>query len=200
MNSINSKKNSLKNELLEKNNSLKKYNSFLQRISSSLSLELLIEIQLKKKIKIKVMDLGCGNAGALKELKQKFNEKIYCIGLDLIDFSSKEIDEKIIGNALKKDFPKEMDLIFSFRSIHLIGSVQKILNKTTVSLIPGGLAFYSIRIRNNSVFEGKITEKDEFFLKKIIELKQFNDCEVKAEIVSFNGLIQGINLFLRKLF
>ncbi|MBN2127328.1 MAG: methyltransferase domain-containing protein [Candidatus Diapherotrites archaeon] len=202
LNELSEKNNSLKNELLEKENSLKKYNLFLQRISPSLSIELLAEIQLKKNKKIKVMDLGCGNAGALKELKKKFKEKIHCIGLDAVEFNEKEIDEKIIADAMKIKFPKEIDLIFSFRTIHLIGSVKELLNKTTVSLSSGGAAVYSIRIRNNLNFEGKITELDELFLKKIIAEKHFNDCEVKGEIVSINvevtPLIQGINLFLKK--
>ncbi len=192
------KPNYLYNELIEKNNDLKKYNSFLQKISPTLTLELLIEIMLKKKPKIRIMDVGCGNAGALTELKQKYKNKIHCIGLDLIEFESK-IDEKIIRDALTTNFPKKIDLIISFRTLHLIGNIKKILEKTTVSLVVGGLAIYSIRIRNGLDFTGVINSIDEDFLSKIVADGVFNGCEVRGEVVSVSGLIQGFNLFVKKL-
>ncbi|MFH0955153.1 MAG: methyltransferase domain-containing protein [Candidatus Micrarchaeota archaeon] len=174
----------------DKSNSLRDYNRFLANSGESHSLEEFISHQLLHAKTVRVLDVGCGNAGALKELKKEFGEKIFVIGMDLIDFdlATNKVDEKLIGNAQELVIPPNLDLVISFRALHEIGELETVLTRIAQSLSPLGIALLSVRLHDvtskKSSFSGSITKKDEEFLVKIGGKNYWMDCKVKAKMAS----------------
>lgn len=186
-------------------NSLENYNSFFTNMGFSESIEELIEKKLEEKVFVKVMDLGCGNGGFLADLKKKFDESVHTIGADLLA-PENEPDELVLGDALEQPFPKDVDFIFSFRSLHEIGEPEKLIKKIYESLADGGKAFLSFRTAD--LLKGgkglaEITEKETKFLKKIVsegKLSSFSIGGFEVTVKGQNGenITAGVNIFLKK--
>ncbi|HLC36923.1 MAG TPA: class I SAM-dependent methyltransferase [archaeon] len=191
--------------VVDRSNSIKLYNSFLEKFSPILSLESLIDSALSEKNKITVFDLGCGEGQALKELKEIYKDKIKVMGLDLLPAKA-ALDEFIEGSALEKDFPKEVDLLFSFRAMHEMDSMKKLIEKIISSLALHGKAVLSIRlidlIDSDPKFSGEITAEDIKFLQKILREKSFLNSIVSGKEVLINvqgvSLLTGIYLLIEK--
>ncbi len=137
----------------------------------------------EKKEKIKILDIGCGNAGFLKNVKEILGKKVFTIGLDLVDFDQK-VDEKILGDAVYIPWPDNCDLIVSFRTLHEIGETEQIVKKVIESLSNEGIAVLSIRIQeiqqNNLEYLGLMTKKDTDFLIQIGKKGFFEKAKIES--------------------
>ncbi len=192
--------------LIERKTSLKHYNELLEKIEEGLSFESLISDFLEKKPLVRVFEIGCGEAQALKELKVIFKNKVFVSGIDLLETDFQNLDELIIGDVLEQVFPQNCDIIFSFKSLHEIGSTKQLIEKIESSLTNGGVAILSIRVQEfkqgELVFLGELTQEDLDFLNSILQAEKFKSCLVSGSKVflEYNGVqfLAGINLILMK--
>lgn len=213
-------KNLLKREVTDREGNLAAYELYFRNMELGFGLKQAIEKKLAGKENVRVLDIGCGKATALRELKQIFGENIYAIGIDAIKEENPGIDEFIHGSALETVFPGDCDIIVSFRAIHEIGHIKKVAEKVEKALSKNGEAFLSIRcqeFRETRVENlGKINQQDIDFLLEIIEKKKFNSLKVSGKEVPvlMHGVIvdkktgetrvgalryiAGVNLFLKK--
>ncbi|HLC79279.1 MAG TPA: class I SAM-dependent methyltransferase [archaeon] len=186
-------------------NSLALYNSFYKNMGFSGTIQDLIEKKLEEKVFVSVMDIGCGNGGFLSELKKEFDEQVHTIGVDLLA-PEKQPDKVIIGDALEVEYPKEVDFIFSFRSLHEVGESAKMVKKIYNSLANGGKAFLSFRTMDmyvGSIGIAEIGQKDISELEKMVRARKFENFMVGGFEVSVKDEkgkkhTAGINLFLEK--
>lgn len=197
--------NTLKFELTDRHNSLQKYNFFLKNIGVEEKLEEMIAGIVKENGHAKILDIGCGDGGALKELKQVFGEKVIVCGVDALEAQGLDWFEK--KDAAKAVLPKNCDLVVSFRSLHEIAHLKKVFEKISESLAAGGMAILSIRceqeVGKKILLHGNLEKKDLDFLKKIKKQEQFNG--LKALIIdvfqqtSAGEILSGVNVFLHKI-
>lgn len=203
--------------VVDVDNSLEQYNSFFRNMGFKESIEDIIRQRLnekaedtvrqkiKGKVFVKVMDIGCGNAGFLNDLKKIFDVGIRTIGVDLLA-PVNQPDEMVVGDALEVPFPKEIDFIFSFRSLHEIGEPGKIVEKVYASLAKGGKAFLSFRTTDLYLGDkgiGEIGEKEVKALQKIVRSRRLAGFKVQGFEVMVkddNGKkhTAGVNVFLEK--
>lgn len=181
----------------DRNNSMQDYNFFLKNLGVK-KLEELVE----EREKPRVLDIGCGEGNALKELKKLYREKVYTTGIDLVKPESIEgIDSFIEGNALEEEFG-EQDIVVSFRALHEIGSLEEISEKTAECLKERGIAVLSARIQNENGFLGEMKQKDLEFTEKLSETKKWKNCKVKVfgKILSVQGknVLEGATIVLEK--
>ena len=177
----------------DRENSLESYNIYLKNSGFNKTLEELVESIAKRKVTPVVLDIGCGNAGALNELKKLFGGKVIVKGIDLMP-AEKKIDEFIQGSIIEEPLPRENDLVVSFRVLHEVGNIEKALSKIAECLAPLGKAVLSIRCQgfegNKVKFLGRMTNQDLEFLQKITKKKRFNGVKVKGKEarISMTGL------------
>jgi len=191
--------------VVEIKNSIEQYNSFFKNMGFKEPIEKLIEARLKNKKVVKVLDVGCGNGGFLADLNDLFGEKIHAIGVDLLA-PEKPLNEVILGDAVEVNFPKDVDFVFSFRTLHEIGEPEKIIEKVYNSLAKEGKAFLSFRTADLYVGGKGIAElkgKEIKQLRKMVELgklKEFNvsGFEVNIKDEKGNNHVAGVNVFLEK--
>ena len=180
--------------VIDVSNSLEAYNRFLVNASELKPLGEFVSEALRTKQKVRVLDIGCGTAGTLHDLKQKFGKKIETVGIDLIAFPKKNADLGLIGDAFELEWPSGFDLVFSFRSLHEIGNARKLITKVSHCLAPGGVALLLFRLRNvvnqNIEWSGDMTETDELFLFEIGQTQKWEHCRVSSR-VSFEELADG---------
>lgn len=173
--------------LVDVSNSLQTYDEFLHKMGFVFSLEELVEQQLPLHAPVKVLDIGCGDAGALSGMKQRFGKKVQTIGLDLIAFPEKNADVLLVGDALELAFPDNCNLVFSFRALHEIGFAEKILEKVAACLAPKGIAILFFRLKNivsqTAEWSGDMTEEDEQFLFSAAQQNRFNGCLISGKLV-----------------
>ena len=189
----------------EVENSLEQYNSFFQNMGFKEKIEDLIEKRLKDKVFVKIMDLGCGNGGFLADLKKKFGEQIHTIGVDLLA-PEKPPDESVLGDALEAEFPKEIDFVFSFRTLHEIGEPEKIVEKTQNALAEGGKAFLSFRTldlysggKGIAEIQGKeIKQLQQMVRQRKLKGFSVNGFEVSVKDEKGKNQTAGVNIFLEK--
>ena len=154
----------------DRDNSVESYNGFLSNVGERKTLQQFIDSVIKRKGKAVVLDVGCGNAGALMELKKLYGAKVEVRGIDLEQAESKEskIDVFVQGDFLGKELPQKNDLVFSFRALHETGDIETAVEKIEKSLAPLGKAVLLVRVRDeNGALEGKMSEDDEEFLMKL---------------------------------
>ncbi len=191
--------------VVEIENSIEQYESFFKNMGFDKTIDEMISEKVKDKVFVKIMDLGCGDAGFLIDLKNKFDEAIHTIGVDLLVPTNKP-DEMILGDALEAEFPKDVDFIFSFRALHEIGEPEKMVEKIHDSLAEGGKAFLSFRTMD--LYMGKegiaeISAKEVKTLSKMVSKGKLNNFSIKgfeASVKTHEGknLIAGVNIFLEK--
>ncbi len=195
----------LKYEIADRASSLQKYDFFLQNMQGQTSIEALVKDFLKTKPSVKVFDIGCGDGGALRELKELFEKKVITCGIDLLQASG--LDEFAQGDAVKKSFPKNCDVIVSFRALHEIANLQKVFSKISDCMSSGGLGFVSIRcqqeVGSKIVFHGNMKKTDLDFLKKIEKTGKFKKMRTLVIFVlqktrAGKEIIAGTNVFLFK--
>lgn len=206
-------------ELVDRSNSLQKYDFFLKNMQAKTTIEKEVENVIQRKSIARILDLGCGQAGALKELKQKFGEKVFVAGIDLVKTDG--LDEFVQGDAVFVDFPQNIDLIFSFRAMHEFRPLEKVFEKICGSLCTGGKAFLSVRCQQFTsqglFFHGNMTGQDLDFLKKIINAKEYKGTKITGiEIGETKNIIfvdpktsrktpakleviNGMNFFIKKM-
>ena len=147
----------------QRSNSLKEYEFYFAQASPEKGLEDIIQEIISEKGKCRLMDIGCGNAEALSELKEKFADKLHTTGIDLSE-AGKLPDAFIKGDAITEAFPIEIDITVCFRVAHEIGSIRKLFEKTMACLSVDGTAYFLIRAlkpENGKLeFEGKMKEAD----------------------------------------
>lgn len=191
--------------VVENENSLEQYASFFRNMGFKETIEELIRKKLEEKVFVRVMDLGCGNGGFLAALKKEFDEQVHTIGIDLMA-AEKHPDEMVIGDALEVLFPKEIDFVFSFRSLHEIGEPEKIVEKVYDSLAKNGKAFLSFRTMD--LYAGgkglaEIGEKELKQLTQMVRKGKLNSLKIKGFEVSVKdekgkAHTAGVNIFLEK--
>lgn len=176
--------------LVDVANSLEQYNDFLRNLGEEKTLEEMFKQQLRLKKRLRILDIGCGNAGALKDLKKKFGAKIETIGLDLVPFPSANADKSVIGNALEKELPQKCDFVLSFRTLHEIGFSGGLVKEVCRCLSLHGTALLAFRLRSiaGAAMEwvGDIEESDEKFLFGIAEKGRFEGCKVFGRVAFEN--------------
>ena len=191
--------------VMETENSLGLYNDFFRNMGFKERIEGLIEKKLGEKVFVRVLDIGCGNAGFLSDLKKKFGESVHTIGIDLLA-PGKKPDEMIAGDALEAQFPEEVDFVFSFRSLHEVGEPEKIVQKVHSSLAEGGKAFLSFRTMDLLLGKtglGQLREREVKALSKMVNEGKLSGFEVRGFEVSVkdqegHDKVAGINVFLEK--
>lgn len=165
--------------VIRRDHTLNLYNQFLENLGEKQSLEELVaRILVRKKI-VRILDIGCGNGNALAELKQLFGEKVYTLGIDLIPPDTKEnVDEFLEGDVHEVPIPMECDLILSFRALHEMGNLSKLIPKLAKSLTPGGRAYLWIRMREANegkpVFVGEMNTAEEKALHGLAANREIN--------------------------
>ena len=185
-------------------NSLEMYNKFLSNVGEKKTLQQLVESIIKRKGKAVVLDVGCGNAGALAELKKIYNSKIEVRGIDLEGLDADEkskVDVFVGGDFLEKKLPQKNDLVFSFRSLHEVGEIEKIVSKIEQSLAPLGKAVLLIRVRDeNGALEGEVQEDDEEFIVKLAKKGKMgkSNAKIVAAFDENRKFITGVVLKLEK--
>lgn len=204
--------------LFDRSNSIEKYDFFLKNMGAKTTLEKEVEKALKRKQTARVLDIGCGEAGALLGLKQKFGPGVHTTGIDLLD--AENLDEFIKGNASEVNFPKDIDLAVSFRAMHLFHPLKKVFESACKSLAPQGKAFFSVRcqqiVGGQLLFHGNLSSTDLSFLKQIAKDGKFSGAAIKAvevkepkEVIIMNPqtgekkkaileILHGMNFFIEK--
>lgn len=205
-------------EITDRANSIAKYDFFLKNMRAETTLEKEVKKVLARKKNCRLLDLGCGQAEALKELKEKFGDKATIIGIDLLPVSG--LDEFVEGKVPQCVFPQKIDLAFSFRAMHEFSPIEKFFEKLSTCLASGGKAFLSVRcqqlVGSQLLFHGNLKATDLDFMKKIISAKRFKSLMVngvqigeKKHVVLLNPvtgskqaaeleIIHGINFFVEK--
>ncbi|MDO8634430.1 MAG: methyltransferase domain-containing protein [archaeon] len=205
-------------EFFDRSNSIEKYDFFLKNMGAETTLEKEVEKALQRKQTARILDIGCGEAQALSELKKKFGKQVHTIGIDLLD--SGNPDEFIKGNAAEVNFPKDVDLAVSFRAMHLLHPLKKVFEASCKSLAPHGKAFFSVRCQQIAggqlLFHGNLDSVDMSFLKQIAKEGKFCKAKIRAVEVKepkevmiidpITGLksraileiLQGMNFFIEK--
>lgn len=190
--------------VIDSENSLQLYEFFFRNMGFKEKIVDLIEQRTKEKQKVLVLDIGCGNAGFLHDLKEIFREKIETIGIDILAPQNKP-DKTIVGDALGVEFPKQVDFVFSFRALHEIGYPEKMVKKTYECLAEKGRAFLSFRaadLYSNIQGIAEIQEKEIKELQAMVQKGFLQDFKVRGfEVVLGEGqdkILAGINIFLEK--
>jgi SAM-dependent methyltransferase len=182
------------------------------------TLEKEVEKVFARKKNCRVLDLGCGEGGALKELKQKFGVRVFVCGIDLLE--AQGLDWFVRGRAQGADFPDNVDLVVSFRAMHEFSPLESVLEKVCKGLAGGAKGFLSVRcqqlVGNQLLFHGNLNSRDLDFLKKIINAGEFKGVKVRGveatetkkvtlvepatagKVSAQLRIINGINLFLGK--
>ena len=151
-----------------------------------------MEEALKKQKTVKILDVGCGEGQALAELKEKFGKQVKVCGIDLLPAKA-SLDEMVVGDALKKEWPKGCDLIISFRALHEIGNPEKVLEKAEKALIIGGKAILLFRAMEFN--EGKLSWQGEMnkealeFLRQVLREGKFWKAKIsgKENVIYMEG-------------
>ncbi len=191
--------------VVETENSLELYNSYFRNMGFKEGIEALVRKRLDDKVFVRVLDIGCGNAGFLADLKKEFDEGVHTIGADLL-MPEHQPDQVILGDALEAEFPKELDFVFSFRSLHEVGEPEKIVQKVYASLAKGGKAFLSFRTMD-LLMGGRgiaeITSKEARALEKMVRARKLGSFsvggfEVTAKDTEGKKRTAGVNIFLEK--
>jgi SAM-dependent methyltransferase len=139
---------------------------------------------------------------------QMFGEGVHTIGVDLIA-PEKKPNQLVVGDALEAEWPKEVDFIFSFRSLHEIGEPEKIIKKAFDSLAAGGKAYLSFRtldLYSPGKGIGEIGAKQAKALQKMVRSRKLEGFSVngfEVRVVADDGdgkkLTAGVNVFLEKM-
>jgi len=181
-------------------NLLELYNKFLENVGEKKTLQQLVESAIKRKGKAVVLDVGCGNAGALHELKKRYGAGVETRGIDM-EQTEQAIDLFVKGDFLKAELPQKNDLVFSFRTLHEAGETEKIVSKIEQSLAPLGKAVLLIRVRDeNGALEGEMKESDEEFIVKLARKARLGKSRAKI-IAAFDEkreFITGVVLKLER--
>ena len=185
-------------------NLLQIYNEFLANVGEKKTLQQLVESIIKRKGKVVVLDVGSGNAGALAELKTQYANKIEVRGIDLEDLDSEKkskIDVFVNGDFLDVELPQKNDIVFSFRTLHEVGEIEKIVSKIEQSLAPLGKAVLLIRVRDeNGALEGEVQEDDGEFIVKLAKKGKMgkSNAKIVAAFDENRKFITGVVLKLEK--
>ncbi|MBS3061929.1 MAG: class I SAM-dependent methyltransferase [Candidatus Diapherotrites archaeon] len=154
--------------ILDQDNSLSQYNGFLKNMGEPLTIEDFVSERFLEPVPVRVLEIGCGKARALFELKEKFGKKVETIGIDLVVPKKNHSDVFLEGDAWRIPFPRECNVIFSFRALHEVGFSKDMVQKITEALGIGGVGLLSFRIAESiggkKSFLGEMTEADEVFL------------------------------------
>ncbi len=165
--------------VIRRDHTLSLYNQFLENLGEKQTLEDLVARILVRKKTVRILDVGCGNGNALAELKQLFGEKVYTLGIDLIPPDTKEnVDEFLEGDIHEVPIPHECDLILSFRALHEMGNLSKLIPKLARSLAHGGRAYLWIRMREANegtpVFVGEMNKDEENALHALADNREIH--------------------------
>jgi SAM-dependent methyltransferase len=171
-----------------RSHSLEQYNQFLENLGEKQSLEKIVEQIIQRKRLCKILDVGCGNANALKTLKKMFEERIHTIGMDLLPPETREgLDEFIEGDVHTIPIPTHCDLILSFRALHEMGNLHSLIPKIAHSLDKGGRGYLWLRmlemVGQKPLFVGEMNKKEEKALVELGVKKEIEDCQVMVQPV-----------------
>lgn len=171
-----------------RDHTLNLYNQFLENLGEKQTLEHIVERILARKSVCRILDVGCGNANALRALKELFGEHIYTLGIDLLPPDDKQnVDEFLEGDIHDVPIPHACDLVLSFRALHEMGNLLKLVPKLAHSLAPGGRAYLWIRIRDahegTPQFVGEMNGNEERVLHALAANREINGCTMLLQPV-----------------
>jgi SAM-dependent methyltransferase len=181
-----------------RDNTLKEYNTFLQNLGEYTPLQKMTAEYVKQKGSCRVLDIGCGNGQALHELKQHVSSLVHTAGIDLLPLHDKKmLDEFTCGNVHDVPLPSECDIILSFRALHEMGSLEKLIPRITKSLASNGRAYLWVRFRyvnhGKILLEGEMNEHEEKYLQTLSSQRELNGCRVLVDTITLPlpGQIRG---------
>jgi predicted TPR repeat methyltransferase len=195
----------------ESDNSVAAYDGYLRLMRTDVSLATLTAEAWARRSVMRIMDLGCGDAGMLKELLRKYPGTLEAHGVDLV---APKVGKRGLtvheGDALAVDLPRDCDLILSFRSMHEMGAVDSLIPKVAEALTVGGKAFLSIRIAEATPvgleFQGRITHGDLDWLRAASNSGMINDARITTVEVGGTipgkkkeAFVRGVNVFLERI-
>ena len=191
-------------------NTIAAYDHYFNVMEPGLSLARLIQDVWERKPVVRIMDLGCGDAGMLRELLRKHVGKIDPHGVDQV---APKVGKKGLqfheGDALTVQFPSDCDLIVSFRAMHEIGALHELIPKVAQALAIGGKAFLSIRIAEwegeKLAFQGSITKQDLEWLRDVADVGMLGTVVITCASVTGQmpgrrdqTFVRGVNVFLER--
>lgn len=130
----------------ERENDCAAYDLYLDLMQPGTTLRGLLDETLAAQPLARLLDIGCGDAGMLRELCTVYGERLEAHGADLVPPADAAPVHAIGGDVLRAALPANCDLIVSFRALHEIGALDTMIPKLARLLAKGGRAFLSIRI------------------------------------------------------
>lgn len=172
-----------------RDNDLSTYNQFLHNLGENKTLLEIVRTILQRKKSCRVLDVGCGNANALHELKQHAGMGVYTMGIDLLPLEhASYVDEFIQGDVHESPIPGACDLIVSFRALHEMGGFAVLLPRLAHALAPGGRAYLWVRAREYAnggpAFVGEMNPLEEKALTSLAEKSILDGCKVMVRPVA----------------
>ncbi|MDP2666799.1 MAG: class I SAM-dependent methyltransferase [Candidatus Diapherotrites archaeon] len=187
-------------DVIVRDNTLSLYDTFLRNMGESKTLIQIIQDLLKEKKRIRLLDIGCGNAQVLHELKTHFGDRVHTMGVDLLP-PFYPPDEFLQGDVHELPLPLECDLILSFRALHEMGNLPSLLPRIARALGKGGKAYLWVRLRvieaNSDQLEGEMTPTDEAFLEASAPRTKWGETfalvdPILGEFIPKSGVLQEI--------
>lgn len=171
-----------------RDNDLSAYNQFLHNLGENKTLLEIVRTILQRKKSCRILDVGCGNANALHELKQHAGAGVHTIGIDLLPLEhASYVDAFIQGDVHESPIPGECDLILSFRALHEMGDLSTLLLRFAAALAPAGRAYLWIRMREYAnggpVFVGEMNILEEKTLLALEEKPVLDGCKIMVHPV-----------------
>jgi SAM-dependent methyltransferase len=202
----------------ERENSSALYDLYLENMRAGVRLHVLVEETLSARAVVRILDIGCGDAGALRALVAAYPGRVDAVGMDLVPPDAADSGVRVYaGDALRLPLPSQCDLIFSFRALHEIGGLDAMIPKIARALAAGGRAFLSIRIAEEEegriVPQGLITPRDVQWLRGVLAMRRIAGVRAEgAEVAGVASLrlpgapddatdvpyVRGVNLFLTR--
>lgn len=191
--------------IVDMQQSLAEYDRILDQIAKGSTIKALAEEVLQKKKCARILDLGCGSGKAMAELKKLFGERVFCVGVDLVEPESNQFDLFLQGDAVEMDLPENIDILFSFRALHEVGETERVFQKICACLADGGRAFLSVRlwfaVGEEHRWHANMDEQGFRFLEKISKEKRFWGCKVAGTFIEIpvgNSIEAGYNIRFEK--
>ncbi len=172
-----------------RSHTLREYNAFLWNLGEKKSLTKLASEYVKRKGSCRILDVGCGNAEALREVKQHVGSVVHTMGIDLLPLNdSHMLDEFIQGDVHGVPFPSDCDIIVSFRALHEMDHFATLFPTIANALAPGGRAYLWIRMREENEgsvsFVGEMNAREEKYVQGLLSLpSDFHGCRILVEPV-----------------
>ncbi len=206
--------------LKERENDCATYDHYLGVMQPGLSLRGTVDAVLEAQPRARLLDIGCGDAGALREVVAAYGDRVDAHGCDLVVSPDTAPVHVQGGDAARLAFPADCDLVVSFRALHEIGQLETLVPKVARALARGGVAYLSVRIAEFAEGrvepQGSITPRDVQWIRTTAAMGLVAGARLRAvEVTGVAtvslplepgaapteqefGYLRGVNLFLAR--